>query len=73
MAAACTLPTPNEVTSIVLGKPDDSEFAISTDYVERSPSEMLGEYSRRYPNPPISSYIWEAQPELDAAYLAQQE
>ena len=62
-----------EVTSIVLGKPDDSEFAIPTDYVERSPSEMLGEYSRRYPNPPISSYIWEAQPELDAAYLAQQE
>ncbi len=62
-----------EITSVVVGKPDDSAFAIPTDYVERSPSEMLGEYSRRYPNPPISSYIWEAQPELDAAYLAQQE
>jgi len=38
-----------EVISVALGEPDPSLFEVPVHYVERSPSEVLREFQRRYP------------------------
>jgi len=56
-----------EVTFVAEGEPSAALFAIPSDYVERSPSEVFGEFQRRFPNA-RSTWADKASSALDPAY-----
>ncbi|HWB86289.1 MAG TPA: hypothetical protein VG675_19255, partial [Bryobacteraceae bacterium] len=58
-----------EATNVVLGTPPASSFEIPAGYVERPPSGVMAEFSRRYPDHPTSLTGLD---QSDVAYYKQQ-
>jgi len=66
--ASSIIATQTEALSVTLGDPAGTSFdSTQTGYVERSPSEVIAEFNRRFPGHPPSPGL--AQP--DAAYRKQ--
>ncbi|HEX5412972.1 MAG TPA: hypothetical protein VFZ27_14065 [Terriglobia bacterium] len=66
-AANRTVWNTREVTFVAEGEPSAALFAIPSDYVERSPSEVFAEFQRRFPNA-RSTWAGKAGSALDPAY-----
>lgn len=56
-----------EVVFVAEGEPSEALFAIPSNYVERSPSQVFDEFQRRFPNA-RKAWVEKAGPPLDRAY-----
>ncbi|MBI1355079.1 MAG: hypothetical protein GC160_12090 [Acidobacteria bacterium] len=57
-----------QATSVIEGEPPDEAFATPTSYTARTPTEMLREYGRRYPDRALSEDKIDRLSHLDRAH-----